>query len=154
MANTHNLTNVFPTTALAGDTFTIGPSQSANVDLDLSDIENIQLLTFVTYASSGASTGVTLNLHGGFGDNDPAALTSGGVSVVYNNGSGSSVPTFSDNAETVTMVTVTPLLTTSQTKKTSFYLSDCSVKWPQWIRLRFSNTDSINSAQVRIIGDL
>jgi hypothetical protein len=121
---------------------------SVSVDVDCNDIDAMQCLVEFTFSAS-ATAGATLDLYAGFGGADPAATIDSGTGV-YTVIGGSSVIKFGDNSESVTLTS----FAANTTKRTSFYINEIGVRWPRWIRFKFTNSDALRNHTVTCYGDL
>lgn len=144
------------------NTFTVSGGQTRNLDIDLYGVNNGQLLIEEVYASTGSPTGLTCAVAYGFGEGDPdAAGTGNGPAWKVNFVGpapcvldGTLVATFSNNSDSISMATVTPSLSATQTVRTYFSLNDIRILIPRWIRLIFTNTDAANTSTVKIYMDI
>ncbi len=117
---------------------TISGGGTKAVYLDLSEAENLQLLSQITTVGT---SGVTLSLYYGFGQSDPTAT--------------GSLPTLVDVApagvifgDTATVVAV------ETTVGTVFFLNDVRKTCPRWIKLLYTNTDGSHPATLSLYGDM
>lgn len=126
----------------------VAASGTLLVDFDLQEIANLQLMVEVTYPSTSATTGMTLNLIYGLGPTDPAST--GSIPIVLG---GSSVAIFGDTSDSITLETITALSSSPVTKRTVFYLNNILENYPRWLRFSFVNTDPAKAASITIYAD-
>lgn len=119
---------------LVADTFTIPAASVVAVDIDLQDSFYPQLMIKVDYPVTGNPAGVTCVLYAGF-------VVDNLQNVEY-----------VDNSSTVAeMQNPIPNTATPQTKRSGFAVNP--EVFPRFLRLRLTNTDTVNAVTVRIVGD-
>lgn len=130
---------------------TLAPSTTYDIDIDLgqTEMKDCTFLLMVSYASTSGTTGVTAELHGGFGSGDP--LATGSIPKVLG---GSLVPVFSDNFDSVSLFTTPTSRTSLTTVKSMFFLNTVDVAWPRWLRIRLRNTDATYSASIGLLANI
>lgn len=126
-----------------------GATYDVDIDLGLTEMKNACFLLMVSYASTSGTTGVTAELHGGFGAADITA--SGSVPKVLG---GSAVPVFSDNFDSVSLFTTPTSRTTLTTVKSQFFLNTVDVAWPRWLKIRLKNTDATYLASIGLLANI
>lgn len=144
------------------NTFTVSGGETKILDIDLYGVNNGQLLIEEVYSSTGSPTGLTATVKYGFGESDSTATGQGNGNSWQVNYvgpapcklGGTSAATFSDNADSISMATVTPSVGTTQTIRSYFSLNDIRIFIPRWIRLSFTNTDASHTATVKIYMDI
>lgn len=132
------------------DVFSIGPSGSINVDIDMKDIEDLKVLSIATFAVTDDPTGITVHIHYGFSGQDDSNTEGKFVFVA---GTDAEV-TWSDNYATPSMVAFDPSEGDPQTKNTFFYAKSPDELLPRWIRLEIENLDGTNSVTLQLLGDI
>ncbi len=132
------------------DTFTLAATGTKIVDVDLNNQVDAQFLVESVYATTGSTTGYSLEVRYGMGLDDSDA-TGYQVPCVLN-GADAAIK-FSDNGDTVSVATVTPS-SSNVTKRTFFSTNDLRERVPRWIRLYFTNLDDSNAATIRIYVDV
>ena len=140
-------TSLYPENALSGTTFTLNGASSAIIDIDTDGIDNLQIMSIVTYATTSSTTGLAIDLYPGIGSYDNTCT--GSIPVKFG---GTSSATFADNAEHVALINPAPSQGSPQTRKSMFYLNDFNEAWPRWVRMQVYNRDSV-SCTLRFIAD-
>lgn len=147
--------------------FTLTAGATANVDVRLTDIGNMQVSLEQTWAATGSTTGVAVNLIPGFGGADPAESPFTPIPYVLKNPAspasihGTTVPVWSTNFAPVTNPAGTtaiaqPVISTGtpQTTRTAFYLNSVLMIWPQWVSIQIINLDASNNCTIFLRADI
>lgn len=138
---------------------TMLPTSTYFIDFLMEDVKYCKFLSEVTYNATSSTTGVNIDIFSGIGNNLPSGTSFGGfpqalVGTASSSPTLNELPQFGDNSASVTMVTVTPSLGSTQTKRTFFYLDYPLIRLGGLVRLRLTNTDPANSASVALFADI
>lgn len=140
----------------AATSFSVPATASINVDVYLSDTApNAKGILEVTYPTTSGTTGIAASTFNGIGPADPsinqflpipAVLGTAGATP----GNGTNVAVFSNNAQALNLVSVTPSASASQTVRTSFNFADASGQTASWSRLQIKNLDASVAPTIKV----
>lgn len=127
--------------------FTIAPSATRTLDIDLGDAEGVRFLIEAHYTLTGGTTGISLRQFYGFGVVDPLAEGSPAHKI-----DGTVWATFGDTYDDIEMEPSVINFTGPGTtvSRTVHFLTDPLTTLPRWIRFVFTNNDIAHPVDIRI----
>lgn len=143
--DTHNVVNEF----------TVQPSSSRDVDIDLYDVEAMKVLIEMAFSNGNAGTltnlasTMSVEMFMGWGDADPAATGFQFPCVL----DGSVIPTYDDIAYPITLASSQNNSSDPDTLRSGFSFNDLIKRNARWGKLRFTNSDGANVTTVKLYGD-
>lgn len=135
---------------------TIAPSGNWYIDLVMEDYKFFRCLSEVSYATTAATTGVSIDLFSGMGN--PDITPYGGIPYISRAlvpaATAGVGPFYGSNSAAVTMVALTAGSTSTQLARTFFYLDFPQIRLGGLVRLKFTNNDTANDAVVSFYSDV